>query len=339
MTVISISRVTSRRELLKAGGLMAGAGLFSSLLPKNALAATFAGEFHPAAQQAAAPATADIVAQMRAQMGAVPLQTLKLRDNLFMLYGPGGNMVALNGPDGKVLVDSSFSTVVPKIRETLDGMGNAPLKILINSHWHLDHTDGNQGLHDAGALIVAHENTRKRLSTPQFMAALNVHFDAAPAAAWPQQTFTDNTALYFNGEQIHLGYFAPAHTDTDIFVHYQNGNVLHMADIWFNANYPLIDVSSGGTINGMIAASDKGIKLADADTKIVPGHGPLGDKAGLMKYHDMLVTVRDRVKKQKDAGKSLAEVTAAKPTADLDAQWGNGFIKPDFFVNFVYTTL
>jgi cyclase len=331
MAVISMSRVTSRRELLKAGGWMAGAGLLSSLLPKNTLAST-------SAQQAAAPA-ADVVAQMRAQMGAVPLQTMKLRDDLFMLYGPGGNMVALNGPDGKVLVDSSFAPVVPKIREALDSMGNAPLKIVINSHWHLDHTDGNQGLHEAGALIVAHENTRKRLSTPQFMAALGLHFDAAPAAAWPQQTFTDNTALYFNGEQIHLGYFAPAHTDTDIYVHYQNGNVLHMADIWFNGFYPLIDASTGGTINGMIAASDKGIKLSDANTKIVPGHGPLGDKAGLTKYHDMLVTVRDRVKKQKDAGKSLAEVTAAKPTADLDAQWGNGFIKPDFFVNFVYSTL
>jgi cyclase len=191
MAVISMSRVTSRRELLKAGGWMAGAGLLSSLLPKNTLAST-------SAQQAAAPA-ADVVAQMRAQMGAVPLQTMKLRDDLFMLYGPGGNMVALNGPDGKVLVDSSFAPVVPKIREALDSMGNAPLKIVINSHWHLDHTDGNQGLHEAGALIVAHENTRKRLSTPQFMAALGLHFDAAPAAAWPQQTFTDNTALYFNG--------------------------------------------------------------------------------------------------------------------------------------------
>src|SRR5271156_3071345 len=131
MAVISISRMTSRRELLKAGGLMAGAGLFSSLLPKNALAATFAGEFQPAPEQAAAPNTADVVAQMRAQMGAVPLQTLKLRDNLFMLYGPGGNMVALNGPDGKVLVDSSFVTAAPKVLDALNGMGNAPLKVLV----------------------------------------------------------------------------------------------------------------------------------------------------------------------------------------------------------------
>jgi len=342
MADVTVSRVASRRELLKTAGYLAGASLVSSILPKGTLASAFAQQSQPAAQaagQAGSPFGPDFVAKMRAQMGTVPLQTMKLRDSIYMLYGAGGNMVALNGPDGKVLVDSSFSTVTPKLRDALDGLGSAPLKVLINTHWHFDHTDGNQGLHEAGALIVAHENTRKRLSTPQEMAAFGLHFDAAPAAAWPQQTFTEGTALYFNNERLHLGYFSPAHTDGDIYVHYANGNVLHMGDIWFNGNYPLIDGSTGGTINGMIAASEQGIKLADADTKIVPGHGPLGDKAGLTKYHDMLATVRDRVKKQKDAGKSLAEVTAAKPTADLDAQWGNGSIKPDFFVNLVYSTL
>jgi len=346
MANLAMSRMTSRRELLKVGGLMAGAGLLSSVLAKDGIAGMLAEPPQQTAQQTTQKAAqsgtalpADFVAEMRAKMGAVPLQSLKLRDNLFMLYGPGGNMVALNGPDGKVLVDSSFSTVAPKLRDALAGIGSAPLRILINTHWHFDHTDGNQAMHEAGALIVAHENTRKRLSAPQVMAAFGLHFDAAPAAAWPQQTFTDSTVLYFDNEQMHLGYFSPAHTDGDIYVQYANGNVLHMGDIWFNGNYPLIDVSTGGTINGMIAASDQGIKLADADTKIVPGHGPLGDKAGLTKYHDMLVTVRDRVKKQKDAGQSLAEVTAAKPTADLDAQWGNGSIKPDFFVNLVYSTL
>jgi cyclase len=348
MADIAIVRKSSRRELLKAGGLVAGAGLFAGWLPKEALAAALdlrlqagssAGAQGAAQTGAAAAGPVDRVAQMRAQAATTPLQSMKLRDNIYMLYGPGGNMVALNGADLKILVDSSYAPVAPKIREALDGMGGPPLRILINTHWHLDHTDGNLPLHEAGAFIVAHENTRKRLSTPQSMAALGIHFDAAPVGAWPQQTFTDNTALYFDNEQIHLGYFAPAHTDSDIYVHYQNGNVLHMGDIWFNGNYPLIDASSGGNIDGMIAASGKGIGLADADTKIVPGHGPLGDKAGLTKYHDMLVTVRERVKKQKDAGKSLAEVTAAKPTADLDATWGNGFIKPDFFVNFVYSTL
>jgi cyclase len=345
----AMSRVTTRRELLKTGGWMAGAGMVSSLLPKGALAGAFGHQSasgtqaaQPAAQPAGpagSPFGPDFVANMRKQMGAVPLQTLKLRDNIYMLYGPGGNMVALNGADGKVLVDSSFVTAAPKVLDALNGMGNAPLKVLVNTHWHFDHTDGNQAMHEAGALIVAHENTRKRLSTPQSMPAFGLHFDASPAAALPQQTFTEGTALYFGNEQIHLGYFSPAHTDTDIYVHYANGNVLHMGDIWFNGNYPLIDAGTLGNINGMVTASEQGVKLADADTKIVPGHGPLGDKGGLKEYHDMLATIRDRVKKQKDAGKSLAEVTAAKPTADFDAKWGNGSIKPDFFVNLVYSTL
>jgi cyclase len=357
MTDTLHQRVSSRRQLLKAGGWMAGAGMLAGLLPKDAVAAAFGSPAHgefagaraatpsqsstqsSAQGQSAAAAPVDRVAQMRTQAGTTPLKSMKLRDNIFMLYGPGGNMVVLTGADGKVLVDSSYSTVVPKIREALDAMGGPPLKVLINTHWHIDHTDGNQALHDAGALIVAHENTRKRLAAPQFMAAFGLHFDPAPAAAWPQQTFTDRTALYFDNEQMHLGYFSPAHTDSDIYVHYQNGNVLHMGDIWFNGTYPLIDASTGGNINGMVAASAKGIEMADADTKIVPGHGALADKAGLTKYHDMLATVRDRVKKAKDAGKSAEEVTAAKPTADLDAQWGTGFIKGDTFVNFVYSTL
>jgi glyoxylase-like metal-dependent hydrolase (beta-lactamase superfamily II) len=276
---------------------------------------------------------------MRAQMAAVPLETLKLRDNIYMLHGPGGNMVVLNGPDGKVLVDSSFSSVAPKLKQSMDALGNAPLKVLINTHWHIDHTDGNQAMHEAGATILAHENTRKRMSTPQTVAALGMHFDASPAAALPQQTFSDSFKLYFNGDELSLGYVPPAHTDTDIFIRYQQGNVLHMGDLWFNGTYPFIDASTGGNINGMIVGAARGISLADADTKIVPGHGPLGDRAALTKFRDMLTTVRDRVQTLKSSGKSLPDVVAAKPTVDLDEQWGKGFMKPEFFVTIVYQTL
>jgi cyclase len=194
-------------------------------------------------------------------------------------------------------------------------------------------------MHQAGAVIIAHENTRKRLSTPQDIALLSLHFDPSPPAAWPQQTFTEGTKLYFNGEQLTLAYFAPAHTDSDICVRYENGNVLHMGDVWFNGTYPLIDASSGGNIDGMIAGTARGAGLADADTKIVPGHGPVGDKAALVKHHDMLVTVRDRVHALKAAGKSKDEAVAAKPTADLDSTWGKGSINGDLFTTLVYTTL
>jgi len=320
--------------MLKTGGMIAGAGLLAGFIPNG----TFAQ------QQSTGPAQTtkdlgDKIAQFRTQMGSVPLQTMKLRDNIYMLYGPGGNMVALTGPDGKVLVDSSFSTVAPKIKDALAALGNPPLKILINTHWHFDHTDGNAALHEAGATILAHENTRKRLSTPQDMPALGIHFPASPADALPQQTFTTDFKLYFNGEELSLGYIPPAHTDTDIYIRYEKANVLHMGDIWFNGFYPLIDIGTGGSINGMITGSQRGLTLADVDTKIVPGHGPVGDKATFTKYHDMLVTVRDRVRAQKSAGKSLEEVVAAKPTADLDAVWGNGFIQGDLFVRFVYSSL
>jgi len=334
MTANFTSNASTRRELLKSTGYLAGGALLAGWLPRHLYAAVQAAS----GSQAAASQT-DQVAQMRAQMSAVPLQTLKLRDNLTMLYGPGGNMVALNGPDGKVLVDSSFLSVAPKLKEALDSLGPAPLKILINTHWHFDHTDGNAPIHAAGATIVAHENTRKRLSTPQDIAAFGLHFPAWPVEAWPQQTFADKLKLYFNNEELSLAYVPPAHTDTDIFIRYEKGNVLHMGDLFFNGIYPFIDGSTGGNINGMILAAGAGISLADAGTKIVPGHGPLGDKAALIKYRDMLTIVRDRVKILKDAGKTAEETVAAKPTADLDAVWGNGQLKPDFFVNIVYSTL
>jgi len=336
MNSTPFSGPSTRREILRTGAAFLGAGIVAGVAPHN----LFACPQPPSgnAQQAGAAAT-DPLAQMRAQMAAIPLETLKLRDNLFMLYGPGGNMVVLNGADGKVLVDSSFASVAPKLKQSMDALGTAPLKVLINTHWHFDHTDGNQAMHAAGATILAHENTRKRMSTPQTVAVLGMHFDACPAAALPQQTFSDAFKLYFDNEELSLSYTLPAHTDTDIFVHYHQGNVLHMGDLWFNGTYPFIDASSGGNINGMIAGATRGISLADGETKIVPGHGPLGDKAALTKYRDMLTTVRDRVQKLKSSGKSQQDAIAAKPTADLDDQWGKGFMKPDFFVTIVYQTL
>jgi cyclase len=329
------SKQTTRREILRGGVALAGTGVLAGLMPRSLMAAPEAGAVN--LQQVAS--SADRLAQMRAQMSAIPLQTTKLRENIYLLSGPGGNMVVLNGADGKVLVDSSFASVAPKVKAAMDGFGSAPLKVLINTHWHFDHTDGNEAMHQAGAVIVAHENTRKRLSTPQDIAAFGLHFDPSPADALPQQTFTDGTKLYFNGEELTLAHFAPAHTDSDIYVRYEKSNVLHMGDVWFNGFYPFLDASTGGNIDGMIAGSARGLTLADADTKIVPGHGPVGDKVALAKSHDMLVTVRDRVKVLKAAGKSQQEAVASKPTADLDAAWGKGLINGDVFTTLVYSTL
>jgi cyclase len=329
------SKQTSRREMLRTGAALAGTGVMAAWMPGSLLVEP---EAHEGTLQQVA-SSADRLSQMRAQMSAIPLQTTKLRDNIYLLSGPGGNMVVLNGADAKVLVDSSFAGVAAKLKTAMDGFGGAPLKLLINTHWHFDHTDGNEAMHQAGAVIIAHENTRKRLSTPQDIAAFGLHFDPSPAGAWPQQTFTEGTKLYFNGEELTLAHFQPAHTDSDIYVRYEKGNVLHMGDVWFNGTYPFLDASSGGNIDGMIAGSARGLGLADADTKIVPGHGPVGDKTALAKTHDMLVTVRDRVHTLKATGKSQQDVVAAKPTADLDSTWGKGLVNGDLFTTLVYTTL
>jgi cyclase len=329
------SKQTTRREMLRTGAALAGSGVLAGLMPGKLLSAV--GPSVKGLQQVAS--SADRLAQMRAQMSAIPLVTAKLRDNIYLLSGPGGNMVLLSGADGKILVDSSFAGVAPKIKTALEGIGGTPLKILVNTHWHFDHTDGNEAMHAAGAVIIAHENTRKRLSTPQDIAAFGLHFDPSPAGALPQQTFTEGTKIYFNGEQLTIAHIPPAHTDSDIYVRYEKGNVLHMGDVWFNGTYPFLDGGTGGSIDGMIAGAALGASLADADTKIVPGHGPVGDKAALVKSREMLVTVRDRVHTLKTAGKSQQEAVAAKPTADLDSVWGKGLVNGDLFTTLVYATL
>jgi len=330
------SKPTTRRELLRAGAALAGTGALTAFFPGDLVAFR---ETQVATPQQPAVSATDQLAERKAQMAAIPLQTTKLREDIYLLSGPGGNMVVLNGPDGKILVDSSFAAVAPKIKAAMESFSPAPLKILINTHWHFDHTDGNEAMHNAGAMIIAHENARRRLSTPQDIALFGMHFDPSPAAALPQQTFTESAKIYFNGEELSLAYFPPAHTDGDIYVRYERGNVLHMGDVLFNGMYPFLDPSTGGNIHGMIAGTARGMTLADADTIIVPGHGPVGDKGNLAKHHDMLVTVRDRVHALKSAGKSQAEAIAAKPTADLDAVWAKGAITPDFFTTLVYMTL
>jgi glyoxylase-like metal-dependent hydrolase (beta-lactamase superfamily II) len=168
---------------------------------------------------------------------------------------------------------------------------------------------------------------------------MGMHLEPVPPSARPTETFRSSKTVQANGDSLELAYFPPAHTDTDIYVHFTKANVLHMGDVYFNGVYPFIDAGTGGKINGMIDGAAQGLQVANDQTKIVPGHGPLADRAALQRAHDMLVTVRDRVKALKDGKKSLADVIAAKPTADLDATWGKGFIQPDAFVTLVYNTL
>jgi cyclase len=337
-----LQKQTSRREMLRGSVTLAGSALLAHLFSSTSLRASAMSNSHPASS------AADLLARMRAKFNAAPLQSQKLADNVTMLSGPGGSVVVLNGPDGKFVVDTFVAPAWPRLKEALDGLGNAPVKCVIDTHWHFDHTDNNAPLRTAGATVLAHENTKKRMSEPHDLPVLyrgpdgalaGLHFDPSPVEALPQQTFASSYKLQANGETLVLQHVPPAHTDTDIYVHFEKANVIQMGDLFFNWMYPYIDPSTGGTITGTIASADKILALAGNDTKIVAGHGPLGNKADLTQFRDMLVTSHDRVAKLKAAGKSAQEAVAEKPFADLDPVWGNGIINSEQWVQIVYLTL
>ena len=208
---------------------------------------------------------------------------------------------------------------------------------MIDTHWHFDHADNNGNFHAAGAGVIAHDNTKKRLMEPHDL--LGMHFDPVPTGEVPTQTFAAGLTLNANGEQVDLRHVPPAHTDTDIFVHFPNADVLHMGDVFFSATYPFIDASTGGTIDGTIGAVAIALKTVTARTKIVPGHGPLATRPALEAYSRMLTEIRDRVREAKNAGKSLAEVQGAKPSAAFDEAWGKGMMGANDFVAIVYNTV
>jgi len=313
----------NRRAFLRATGTLTSGALLLRYAPAGLLEA------------AAAQATP--LDARRAQIGAAPIETTRLAERLVMLSGPGGNVVVLHGPGGKVVVDGFVQPAWGRLKAALDALDDRPIKSMIDTHWHFDHADNNANFRSAGAGVIAHENTGKRLMQPHDL--LGMHFDPSPSAALPTQTFPAKLTLQLNGEVIYLSHVAPAHTDTDIFVHYTKADVLHMGDVFFNGFYPFIDASTGGNINGMIGGAAQALQVTGAKTKIVPGHGPLGSRGSLEAYHYMLTAIRDRVEKEKKAGKTLAEVQAAKPSAEFDAMWGKGMMAPDAFVALVYNTL
>ena len=329
----SIAKRATRREILQATGAFAGGWALSHVFPSALAGAT--PRF--ARQEGSAPA--DALAAARARFGKVPIESAKLSENLTLLRGPGGNVVVLNGADGKLLVDTFTQYAWDSFKKTLDGLGKAPVKLAIDSHWHWDHTDNNANVRGAGATLIAHENTLKRLKETHDLDVIGLHLDPSPANALPQKTFKESYQMNFSGEHVALGHLAPAHTDSDIYIHFQKANVLHMGDVFFNGIYSYIDRETGGSIGGMIAGTTKMLAMIDSHTKIVPGHGPLGNKADLRKFRDMLVTARARVQKLKSSGKSLEQAVAAKPLADLDPVWGKGVLNSDAFVHVVYTTL
>ena len=256
-----------------------------------------------------------------------------------MLMGRGGNIAVLAGDDGVFLVDDQYAPLTQKILAAVQAIDARPVRFLVNTHWHGDHTGGNENLGEAGVVIVAHDNVRERMSVKQVMQARGVEVPASPSAALPVLTFPTSVTFHVNGVTTEVIHVAPAHTDGDSVVWFAERNVVHTGDTFFNGFYPFIDVDSGGSIDGVISAVDAVLARADDETRIIPGHGPLSNRAEFEAYRKMLVTVRDRIRAAIVAGKGADEILAEKPTADLDAAWGGGFMKPEAFVRIVVADL
>lgn len=258
-----------------------------------------------------------------------------LRRNVSALIGSGGNIAALPGDDGKLIIDSGFFGTRGKIVDALSSLSPDPIKHLVNTHWHFDHTDGNEWMHSAGATITAHENTRKHLSTSTRVEDWNFTFPSSPAGAIPTEVFNADKTLHLNGATIALKYYGSSHTDGDVSAYFIEADVRHTGDTWWNGHYPFIDYSTGGSIDGMIRAAEANVAMVTDKTVVIPGHGPVGGIAEMIEYRDTVATIRDRVAALKEDGKSLNEIVAAKPTAAYDAKWGKGFVNGEFFTKLV----
>ncbi len=267
----------------------------------------------------------------------VEIKAEKISDNIYMLTGAGGNIGVCIGDDGVFMIDDQFAPLSKKIQAAIAKLSDKSVKFLINTHWHGDHTGGNENFGQTGAIIVAHENVRKRMSTEQMMQAFGRKVPAAPEGALPIVTFPESINFHMNGESILVMHLHHAHTDGDALIYFQNSNVIHMGDTYFNGNYPFIDVSSGGSIDGIIATANKVLFLANPETKIIPGHGALSNKAELTAYRNMLMEVRDNFKMAYDKGMTIEEMKSADLTKDLDEKWGNGFIKPEKLLDILYS--
>ena len=271
----------------------------------------------------------------------VQINVTKLGQNLHLLQDSGGmgNSVALTGEDGALLTDTKVEASVDGLLAEVEKLGGGPLRFTILTHWHFDHVGGNQKVAKTGAVIVSHENVRHQMSIPHDMKLLNNKVAPSPEAALPQMTFAREIVFHMNGETVKVFHLAPGHTDGDAVVHFQKANVIQMGDLYFEGLYPYIGIYSGGSINGMIEVIQQLLPMMDEHTKVVPGHGPLSNKAKLQAYVAMLATIRDNVAGLIRDGKTLEAAIAAKPTRAFDEKWGKGFLPPDRFAELVYMDL
>jgi len=263
-----------------------------------------------------------VAPSLRAQnFDTIQVRSVLVAGSVHMLQGAGGNIGLVVGNDAVFVVDDQFAPLTPKVLAAIKAITPDPVKFVLNTHWHFDHTGGNENMGKAGALIFAHENVRRRMSTGQLIEALNRTEPASPHGALPVVTFTDTVTFHLNGDSIVVFHVAPAHTDGDAIVYFTKANVVHTGDVFVSAGFPFVDLSSGGSIDGIIRAAERIMVTTNAQTKIIPGHGPLTDRARVKEYHDMLYVLRDRMRKEIAAKHTIEQVLASKITAEYDAAW------------------
>lgn len=306
-------------------------------IPSNRLTLAFilACTAFPATAQDSAPSgyPYDVINAATAR-SVVTAQSL--RGGVKFIDGAGGNIVALAGPDGMLLVDTGIAVARDRIAKALGGFDGQPLRYVVNTHWHWDHTDGNGWARQLGATILAAPNTTRHLSETIRVEEWGHTFQPVDAKDLPSEAVTAERTLRFNGETVRIRPFRSGHTDGDLWVHFETADVIATGDSYWNGHYPFIDYVAGGSIDGTIAQAETVLAASGANTLIVPGHGPVAGRGDLQEYRDILVDIRSKIAALKKSGKSLDEVIAAKPTAAYDAVWGTAVISPDLFVSLVY---
>jgi glyoxylase-like metal-dependent hydrolase (beta-lactamase superfamily II) len=274
-------------------------------------------------------------------LSGATITTTRVADNVYMLEGIGGNIGLFTGPDGIVLIDEQYAPLSDMILAAIRDITDEPLRFIVNTHWHPDHTGGNESLHaKTGGVIVAHENVRQRMSSEQFVAFYQTRTAAYPPEALPVVTFETNIRLHLNGDTVNISHFNDnGHTDSDSVVIIRSANVVHMGDLFFNGMYPFIDPDSNGSIDGVIAAIDELLPQLDDETRIIPGHGRLASYEDLQDHIVMLKTVRKRVNELFEDGQSRSQIIAAKVTADFDHRFNKGNLNGDDFVGILVDIL
>lgn len=266
----------------------------------------------------------------------IEIKSTQVAEGIYMLTGKGGNIGVSVGADGVFLIDDQFAPLTEKITAAIATLSDQPVRFLLNTHWHPDHSGGNVNMGKAGTVIVAHDNVRKRLAVDNFIEMFGMEAPAMENAGLPVITFDNSLTFHLNDNEIDISHINNAHTDGDCFVHFRDANVIHTGDIYFAGMYPFIDTHSGGSTEGTLNALERILTLSDNNTVIIPGHGPVSDKVGLMAYSNMLRTVSSRMRKMIAEQSSLEQILAAEPTKDFDDKYGNGTIKNAAFVEMLY---